>query len=365
MSSQVYKAQDVATIRATIKNEGIDPIQVRPDCMKLIHFLNQVTEGAKQVECEYSNYGMMWVCLPQVIYFQITNENITAPVVPPLVPPFNEHGTPAYNAQVQVTWQKNKELSDQRKNTEKALIEIAKTALDANYRGTLTQLFTGLPDRKPVGPQRRDIAGVIKQINDGIYSHAVGHKKPDNDLVTIGEKIILDTGLFAIQYGQWRKIDPESVAWAKFDEFWTAELDLWHETTRTASQHGYGGNATGSNQGLDMDDAEQAYCDSLQRFGEANRDNAATFNSLAQTNSHMAHNIATDVKTLQQQMQQLILAVQTKSANNANPPIPTTHALSAPNRIRGAPGNSRNRTTSPTTIANSAANNTLLRPTVL
>ena len=74
MSSQVYKAQDVATIRATIDNEGIDPIQGRPDCMKLINFLNQVTEGAKQVECEYSNFGMMWICLLQDIYFQITNE---------------------------------------------------------------------------------------------------------------------------------------------------------------------------------------------------------------------------------------------------------------------------------------------------
>ncbi len=249
MSSQVYKAQDVATIRATIENEGIDPIQGRPDCMKLIHFLNQVTEGAKQVECEYSNYGMMWVCLPQDIYFQITNENITAPVVPPLDPPFNKHGTPAYNAQIQVTWQKNKELSDQRKNTEKALIEIAKTALDANYRRTLTQLFTGLPDRKfldlfgrmwtkwgnptphdittneermkaPWDPNERDIADVIKQINDGnLFAYFVGHKKPDNDLITIGEKIILDTGLFAIQYGQWRKIDQADRTRAKFDEF--------------------------------------------------------------------------------------------------------------------------------------------------
>ena len=282
MTSQVYKAQDVATIRATIENEGIDPIQGRPDCMKLIHFLNQATEGAKQVECEYSNFGMMWICLPQDIYFQITNENITAPIVPPLVPPFNEHGTPAYNAQVQVTWQKNKELSDQRKNTEKALIEIAKTALDVNYRRTLTQLFTGLPDRKfldlfgrmwtkwgnptphdittneermkaPWDPNERDIADVIKQINDGnLFAYFVGHRKPDKDLVMIGEKIILDTGLFAIQYGQWRKIDPGERTWAKFDEFWTAELDLWHETTRTASQHGYGGNATGS-QGSEMD----------------------------------------------------------------------------------------------------------------
>ena len=100
------------------------------------------------VECEYSNYGMMWVCLPQDIYHQITQENVVAPIVPPLVPPFNEHGTPAFNAQVQVTWQKNKELHDQHKNTNKALIEIAKTTLDASYKRTLSQMFTGVPDRK-------------------------------------------------------------------------------------------------------------------------------------------------------------------------------------------------------------------------
>jgi hypothetical protein len=320
--------------------------------MKLINFLNQVAEGAKQVECEYSNYGMMWVCLPQDVYYQITNENVTAPIVPPMVPPFHEHGTPAYNAQVQVTWQKNKELSDQRKNTEKALIEIAKNALDTSYRRTLSQMFTGVPDRRfldlfnrmwtkwgnptphditkneekmkaPWDPNERDIADVIKQINDGnLFAHFVGHRKPDNDLVTIGEKIVLDTGLFAMQYGQWRKIDAAERTWAKFDEFWTAELDLWHETTRTAAQHGYGGNVTGS-QGSDFDEAEQAYYDSLQKFGETNRDNAATFHSLAQTNSHMANNIANDVKTLQQQMQQLIMTVQTQ-------PPPSNPTMSMP-----------------------------------
>ena len=79
--------------------------------------------------------------------------------------------------------------------------------------------------KAPWDPNERDIADVIKQINDGnLFAYFVGHKKPDNNLVTIGEKIILDTGLFAIQYGQWRKIDPGERTWAKFDEFWTAEL---------------------------------------------------------------------------------------------------------------------------------------------
>ena len=56
---------------------------------------------------------MMSVCLPEDIYFQITKENMTARIAPPLVQPFKEHGTLANNTHVQVTWQKNKELDDQ------------------------------------------------------------------------------------------------------------------------------------------------------------------------------------------------------------------------------------------------------------
>ena len=205
--SAIYRAQDVASIKATIEKQGINPIHRRPDCYKLINFLNQVSEGAKNIEREYSNYDMMWFCLPQDIYHQITNENVVASIVPPLVPPFNEHGTPAYNAQVQVTWQKNKELHDQHKNTHKAIIEIAKAQVDPNYRCTLTLMFTGLPDRTfgdlfnrritkwgqptlhditaneeqmkaPWDPQERDIGNVIKQINDGnLFGYFVGRKK--------------------------------------------------------------------------------------------------------------------------------------------------------------------------------------------
>jgi len=101
--------------------------------------------------------------------------------------------------------------------------------------------------------------------------------------------------------------------WAKFDEFWTRQIDLWHETTMTAAQHGYGVNVSGS-QGSEITEAEQAYYESLQEFGKANRDNAATFHQLSQANSSMANNIAADVKSLQQQMAQLLLAINKQTA---------------------------------------------------
>ena len=43
------------------------------------------------------------------------------------------------------TWQKNKDLWDQKKNVNKALIEIAKVALNVAHQWLLTKLFTGTP----------------------------------------------------------------------------------------------------------------------------------------------------------------------------------------------------------------------------
>jgi hypothetical protein len=51
----------------------------------------------------------------------------------------------------------------------------------------------------------------------------------------------------------------------------------------------------------------------LQQFGEANRNNVETFNMLTATNTQMATNIPAAVQTLQQQMQQLAMAVNAKA----------------------------------------------------
>ena len=93
MASSVYKAPDVKTILELIEQDGIDPIHRRPNCHFLIVLVNQLCTGARQVECKYSNYGMMWVVLPQAIYQQLTNEAITSPGQPTEVPPFLPMGT--------------------------------------------------------------------------------------------------------------------------------------------------------------------------------------------------------------------------------------------------------------------------------
>ena len=91
-------------IRSTIKNEGINPIPGRPMCYTLVKLLNQLCEGAKQVECEYSMFRMMWCCLPQQLCVTVTGENVTSPLQPPAIPTFNDLATPAHNAAIQVTW---------------------------------------------------------------------------------------------------------------------------------------------------------------------------------------------------------------------------------------------------------------------
>ena len=232
MTSAIYRAQDVATIRSTLESEPIDDIQGCPSCYTLIKLLSQLCEAAKQVECEYSNYGMMWKVLRDEPYLIITGENVVAPLRPGLVPPYLPNGTSAQNATIQVTWQKNKELADQADNMDKALIEIAKSKLDPKFRTSLSTMFRGLPERTfvdffdriyrkwgrwtphdvtendermraPWDPSENDIADVIKQINDAvIFAYFVDHQKNTKEMVTVGEKLILDTGLFATQYTQ-------------------------------------------------------------------------------------------------------------------------------------------------------------------
>ena len=89
---------------------------------------------------------MTWCCLPQQLYQALTDKNIIAPIQPPPIPPFNNLATPAHNAVIQATWQKNKELWDQKKNKNKTLIEIAKAALDVTHCCLLTNPFIGTPN---------------------------------------------------------------------------------------------------------------------------------------------------------------------------------------------------------------------------
>jgi hypothetical protein len=86
-SSAIYQAQGVATIRSTLEFEPIDDIQGHPSCYTLIKLLSQLCKAAKHVDCEYSNYGMMWKVLRDEPYHIITGEKSLHPPDQPLYHP--------------------------------------------------------------------------------------------------------------------------------------------------------------------------------------------------------------------------------------------------------------------------------------
>ena len=271
MASSIYKAPDVAALVDIIKTEGIESLAGRPDCHKLVKLVNQLANGCRNIDCDYSNYGMSWLVFPQALYQSLTGENIVAPIQPPLVPPYNPNGTQQQNAVISIQWQKNKELYDQMVNTDKALISITKAKLDPKFQAQLSNMFVGTPDRTFMAFYNRlntkfgrpsphditkndermrgpwdvtdDISFLIKQIRDGaVFAYFVSQQKTDKELVTLGEKAILDTGLFATQYQGWKRRPKNNRTWMDFEEYWQSKYDLWHETSSTAAQVGYGGN---------------------------------------------------------------------------------------------------------------------------
>ena len=128
----------------------------------------------------------------------------------------------------------------------------------------------------------RDIADVIRQIRDAsLYAHFTSKIKSEHELITVGESIVLNTGLFKKEYSNWRARQPAQRTWNNFEVFWTNALDLWYDKTRTTSQSGFGGNA----EVVQQDEAvDQTYAKSVKHFSKVNEHNALTFNNLMATN---------------------------------------------------------------------------------
>ena len=84
MSAVIYKALDVESIAKILETEGIKAINGRPTCHSRIVLLNELGNGARNIKCEYSEFGMLWCVHPPNIYQILTGETITAPAVPGL-----------------------------------------------------------------------------------------------------------------------------------------------------------------------------------------------------------------------------------------------------------------------------------------
>ena len=69
-------------------------------------------------------------------------------------------------------------------------------------------------------PMTRDISDVIGQIRDAsLYAHFTSDIKPEHELITAGEAIILNTGLFKKEYSNWRYRQTAQRTWNDFEVF--------------------------------------------------------------------------------------------------------------------------------------------------
>jgi hypothetical protein len=239
MSSTIYKAQSEHELIEIIEAKGIEHISGKPNCHTLLNLVNQL-----------SNYGLSYLVLPQALYQILTGENIVAPAPYPAVLPYNQNGTQTENNIIHIHWWKNKELKDQMDNCNKALIVLTKSKFEeSKYRLQLQNLFTSIPDctfitfynrifdkwgqvntfdidtntermRKTWDPTTDDMTDLIQQIREGsIFAYYGNFQKQDHELVQIGERLILETGLFGTQFQNWKRRDEAQHTWADFEVF--------------------------------------------------------------------------------------------------------------------------------------------------
>ena len=109
MSAVIYRALDVESIVKIIETEGIQAIKGRPTCHSLIVLLNELGNGARNIKCKYSQFGMLWCVHPPNIYQILTGETVTAPPIPGLFPAYEETATSTQNTLIQIQWKKQKE----------------------------------------------------------------------------------------------------------------------------------------------------------------------------------------------------------------------------------------------------------------
>lgn len=69
-----YAPETVKNYEAAIEAEGVKQIPGHPNCETMIAFICDLTHAAKQVECDYSNFGMMFTVLPRQVYMRQSQE---------------------------------------------------------------------------------------------------------------------------------------------------------------------------------------------------------------------------------------------------------------------------------------------------
>ena len=102
--SLTYKAADIDEIQTIIETEDITSITSSPNCRKLINLINELSNGAKNVEWKYSDYGHLWTILPSNVMVALMRENIDPPGQPTFALTYNSNATVDKNYAVTLQW---------------------------------------------------------------------------------------------------------------------------------------------------------------------------------------------------------------------------------------------------------------------
>ena len=347
MSSSTYTALTRKEINELLIKDGdLSKIAGRPTCHSLINLIQELSDRVQQIPCPYSSYGYLFLVLPGSTYTSITGETITPPTQPAEVPAVSDLLSDLENDNIKILWAKARAQWIEMQNVNQELIAVAKTAFDASFKRTFTnlvgvaptQIFLtwfnslfdayGQPNPDDIthnnsrmvadwNPATRDFASVIRQIEDAtIFAGFIGQPKQDHENVYAGELVIRNAGFFAAKLENWYKKSQSDRTWANFKIFFSEEIAAWYRAgCTTGSQAGYGGNAEATDDGS-YAEAEQQYIESLRNFSETNASNARAFDTMA--NSMMAA-----INEIKGQLQGMHAnAAQTQPAPAPAPPAP-------------------------------------------
>ncbi len=158
-----------------------------------------------------------------------------------------------------------------------------------------------------------------RQIEEGImFTVFTGYAMPDYDIVDVGVRVIMRTGLFTQEYKQWHARVQTDKTWRHFKQVWKTQIDLVKRTTKNAGSFGMGMNAL---QTSTISDLDTEYDNSVVTFANAHNKTQESINSLTQTNAQMQAALPSIQQQLEQVNQmQAMLCQQINAMTSAPPP---------------------------------------------
>ena len=343
-----------AEMKAAFPIIALDIINGRPNLYELMRLLKQICRCSQTTKSCLGPLGYLFVALPLVHYQRFTSVPLNLPGPTPNIPNFNNQNS-GEREQTKINWTAHKAENNNISNMNETLCTFFLAAIEPAYKkhlendmigratlpfwtvfetflqkyGRITpmDLENNLQRMKKEWDPTTPIEDLFGQINDANeYSIFSEHPYTNAALVNAGEIVVLRTGQFATQYGEWRKNPPAQRTWTSFVDFWQSAYDLKQETEATAGSMGYGNKATVENE----DDT--AYEETVRDFGTAFAANSTAFQNLSEANQQMGENVADNLTDLQNQVFHLTAMMQNMANAPAAAPPPQQYGsnLAAP-----------------------------------